>query len=125
MSIQDDVTLWRFLADEAQDGQLYLEDAVAKACRTAIDEQIGVYVEVLEGIEAMANVTGLGEFDCGMELARLLGLKAIDSAGDGDLATSLRDHIEVLKLMGETIQYSLDRVQEQDSSNSQDYNQVG
>ncbi|MGV9924946.1 hypothetical protein [Nocardia rhamnosiphila] len=58
-------------------------------------------------------------------MAKLLGLKAVDSAGDGDLSTALREHIRVLELMGATIQVSLDRVQEQDSSNSQDYNQVG
>ncbi|WP_063036854.1 hypothetical protein [Nocardia grenadensis] len=125
MTTQQDITLWRFLADEAEAGRLSLEDSVATACRTAIDNQIDVYVEVLDGIEAMANVSGLGEFACGTELARLLGLKAVDPGRDGDLATALRDHIEVLNLMGAAIQSSLDRVQEQDSSNSQSYKRVG
>lgn len=124
MSTQQDITLWRFLAGEAQAGRLFLDDSVATACRSAIDDQIDVYVEALGGIEAMANVTGLGEFACGVELGRLLGLKAVDPSGDGDMATSLRDHIEVLKLMGDTIQHSLDRVREQDFSNAQSYNQV-
>ncbi|WP_431939207.1 hypothetical protein [Nocardia grenadensis] len=110
---------------EANDGKLFLDPSVAKSCRTAIDAQIDVYRSCLDGISAMANVSGIGEFECGQELAKLLGLKAVDSAGDGDLSTALRDHIRVLELMGTTIQYSLDRVQEQDSSNSQDYNQVG
>ncbi|BDU09235.1 hypothetical protein [Nocardia cyriacigeorgica] len=124
MSMEQDITLWRRLADEAKSGQLFLDDSVAKGCKTAIDDQIDVYVEALNGIEAMSNVTGLGEFECGKELARLLGLKAVDPAGDGDLATSLRDHIEVLKLMGDTIQVTLDRLQDQDSTNSQGYNGV-
>ncbi|MBF6097215.1 hypothetical protein IU438_06635 [Nocardia cyriacigeorgica] len=124
MSVQDDITLWRSLADQAKAGQLFLDDAVAKSCRSAIDDQIGVYQECIEGIESMARVTGLGEFECGKELARLLGLKAIDPTGDGDLSTALRDHIEVLKLMGDTIQVTLDRLQEQDSANSQGYNGV-
>ncbi|MEV0105880.1 hypothetical protein AB0H42_05995 [Nocardia sp. NPDC050799] len=125
MSIEDSITQWQFLSDQAKAGQLYLEESVAVGCRTAIEAQIGVYQECLQGIGQMARVSGLGEFACGQELARLLGLKAVDSTGDGDLATSLRDHIQVLKLMADTIQVSLDRVQEQDSSNSQDYDQVG
>ncbi|MEU4314495.1 hypothetical protein [Nocardia sp. NPDC024068] len=124
MSLEEEISQWAFLAGEAESGRLFLDESVAKGCRAAIDAQIGVYEDCLYGIRDMEHVTGLGEFACGAELARLLGLKAVDPAGDGDLSSALRDHIEVLKLMGETIQYSLDRVQEQDSSNSQSYNQV-
>ncbi|WP_416563923.1 hypothetical protein [Nocardia testacea] len=125
MSLQENISQWEHLAGEAKAGQLYLDGTVARNCRAAIDAQLVVYQDCLYGVEQMARVTGLGEFACGQELARLLGLKADDPGGDGDLATSLRDHIQVLKLMADTIQVSLDRVQEQDSSNSQDYNQVG
>ncbi|MCX0270644.1 hypothetical protein NLM24_07985 [Nocardia zapadnayensis] len=125
MSLENNISQWEFLAREAEAGQLVLDGAVAASCRTAIDSQIGVYRDCLYGVERMSRVTGLGEFACGQELAKLLGLKAVDAAGDGDLSTALRDHIRVLELMGSTIQYSLDRLQEQDSSNSQDYNQVG
>lgn len=124
MSIRDDISQWEYLADEAKEGRLSLDESVAQGCRTAIDNQIAVYQDCLEGIGDMARVTGLGEFECGQELARLLGLKAVDPEGDGDLSTALRDHIRVLELMGATIQSSLDRTQEQDSSNAQDYNQV-
>ncbi|MFE3446540.1 hypothetical protein ACFXNW_26215 [Nocardia sp. NPDC059180] len=122
--MQDDISLWQHLSDEAKAGSLYLDDAVAKSCRTAIDDQIEVYEGVRQGISQMANVTGLGEFECGKELAKLLGLKAIDAGGDGDLDTALADHLRVLALMGDTIQVTLDRLQEQDSSNSQGYNGV-
>lgn len=124
MSLQENITQWEYLAGEAEAGRLFLDESVATSCRAVIDSQIGVYEECLQDIRRMANVTGLGEFECGQELARLLGLKAVDPAGDGDLATALRDHIRVLILMGDTIQHSLDRVQEQDSSNAQSYNQV-
>ncbi|CCF66138.1 hypothetical protein [Nocardia cyriacigeorgica] len=124
MSLDAEISRWQYLADQAKSGNLYLDDAVARSCRTAIDDQINVYTECLAGIERMANVTGLGDFECGKELGRLLGLKAFDPAGDGDLATALRDHLKVLALMGDTIQVTLDRLQEQDSTNSQGYNGV-
>ncbi|MGY4099558.1 hypothetical protein ACW2Q0_08350 [Nocardia sp. R16R-3T] len=124
MSMQENITLWQYLADEAKAGRLYLDDSVAKRCRTAIDNQIAVYDEARREVERMARVTGLGEFECGKELGRLLGLKAIDPTGDGDLDTSLKDHIRVLGLMGDTIQASLDRLQEQDTSNAQDFGRI-
>lgn len=124
MTIHDDVTLWQDLSEQAKNGDLSLDPAVAQGCSAAINAQIDVYRECLDDIQEMANVSGLGEFECGQELARLLGLKAVDPEGDGDLSTALRDHIRVLELMGATIQSSLDRTQEQDSSNAQDYNQV-
>lgn len=124
MSLEENINLWECLEGEANAGRIFLEESVAIGCRDAIDQQIGVYRECLDGIEQMARVSGLGDFECGQELARLLGLKAIDPDGDGDLNTALRDHIRVLELMGATIQHSLDRMREQDSSNSQSYNQV-
>ena len=124
MSLQESITQWEYLAGEAEAGRLLLDGSVAAACADVINKQIDVYRSCMVGIGDMARVTGLGDFECGVELARLLGLKAVDGGGDGDLDTALRDHIRVLELMGTTIQYSLDRMQEQDSSNSQDYNQV-
>ncbi|MCP2291801.1 hypothetical protein ACFYT3_22690 [Nocardia amikacinitolerans] len=124
MTVQEDITLWQRLAGEAKAGQLFLDDSVAKRCQTAIDSQLAVYQACLEGVDQMSKVTGLGEFECGKELAKLLGLKAIDPAGDGDLSSALKDHIRVLELMADTIQSSIDRLQEQDSTNSQAYNQI-
>ncbi|MEV6134718.1 hypothetical protein AB0L63_01320 [Nocardia sp. NPDC051990] len=124
MGMQEDITLWQYLADEAKAGRLHLDDSVAKRCRTAIDNQIEVYRDSMRDIDQMARVTGLGEFQCGKELAKLLGLKASDSEGDGDLDTALRDHIRVLELMGDTIQASLDRIQEQDTTNAQDFGRI-
>ncbi|MEV2220426.1 hypothetical protein AB0E01_11155 [Nocardia vinacea] len=124
MSMQQDITLWQYLSDEAKAGRLHLDDSIAKRCRAAIDNQITVYDEARRELSRMANVTGLGEFECGKELSKLLRLKAIDPEGDGDLDTALRDHIRVLGLMGDTIQASLDRLQEQDTSNAQDFGRI-
>lgn len=124
MGLEGNISQWEYLYAEADAGRLHLDESVAHSCRTAIDKQISVYEECLSDIEQMGRVSGLGEFECGKELARLLGLKAVDPGGDGDLKTALEDHIRVLMLIGDTIQASLDRTQEQDSSNAQDYNQV-
>ncbi|WP_280232385.1 hypothetical protein [Nocardia cyriacigeorgica] len=124
MTMNDEISRWQYLSDEAKAGRLSIDDSVAKACHTAIQDQINVYKAARQGIEEMAVVTELGEFACGQELAKLFGLKAVDAEGNGDLDTALRDHIRVLELMGDTIKATLDRLQEQDSTNSQGYNGV-
>lgn len=73
----------------------------------------------------MSQVGGLGDFAEGHELAKLLGLKAYDPEGDGDLYHALEDHIRVLKLMDETIQISLNRLAAQDEDNSHQLGDAG
>lgn len=75
--------------------------------------------------ERMSQVGGLGDFAEGHELAKLLGLKAYDPEGDGDLYHALEDHIRVLKLMDETIQISLNRLAAQDEDNSHQLGDAG
>ncbi|MEU7765147.1 hypothetical protein AB0B25_08500 [Nocardia sp. NPDC049190] len=64
-----------------------------------------------------ARVGGFGKFDCADELAKMLGAKAI--GGDGDVDSALKEHIEILTLMRDTIQTSVDRISAQDEVNAQ------
>ncbi len=118
MSMSEEVSRWRYLADEANAGRLLLDPAVAQSCRDACNRQIDLYVTLLEDLKMMTRVTGLGRFDCSDELANMLGAKAI--GGDGDVDSALKEHIEVLTLMRDTIQISVDRIGVQDDSNAQD-----
>ncbi|WP_054815534.1 hypothetical protein [Nocardia arizonensis] len=122
--MQDEINRWQYLSEEAKAGRLYVDADVAKQCRAALDRQIELYGDVRNNLAELSRVSGLGDFAEGLALARLLGLKAVDPAGDGDLDTALKDHIQVLGLIGETIQVSLDRLLEQDSSNAQDLDKV-
>ncbi|WP_327115402.1 hypothetical protein OHB12_01425 [Nocardia sp. NBC_01730] len=120
MSISEEVTRWRYLADEANAGRLYLDSSVAIGCRDACNRQIDLYVALRDELEMLTRVTGLGRFDCSDELAKVLGAKAI--GGDGDVDSALKEHIEVLTLMRDTIQISVDRTVAQDQANAQNTN---
>ncbi|MFI2283030.1 hypothetical protein [Nocardia beijingensis] len=118
MTLEEDRSRWQFLADEAKGGRLYLDPSVAKECRDACDRQIHLYQDLRNDLLYMRNVTGFGKFECSDELANMLGAKAI--GGDGDVDSALREHIDVLTLMRDTIQISVDRIGAQDDSNAQD-----
>ncbi|MDE1669125.1 hypothetical protein [Nocardia gipuzkoensis] len=116
--MSEEVSRWRYIADEANAGRLYLDRAVAASCRDACNRQIDLYVALREDLKMMTRVSGLGRFDCADELANMLGAKAI--GGEGDVDSALKEHIEVLTLMRDTIQISVDRIGAQDDSNAQD-----
>ncbi|WP_280250362.1 hypothetical protein [Nocardia abscessus] len=118
MALEEDRSRWQFLAGEAKGGRLYLDPSVAKECRDACDQQIHLYQELRNDLLYMSKVAGLGRFDCSDELANMLGAKAI--GGDGDVDSALKEHIEVLTLMRDTIQISVDRIGAQDDSNAQE-----
>ncbi|WP_063020301.1 hypothetical protein [Nocardia niwae] len=118
MALGEDLSRWQYLVGEAKAGRLYLDRSVAQACRDACKRQIDLYNQLRDDLQWVSKVSGLGNFDCADDLANMLGAKAI--GGDGDVDSALREHIEVLTLMRDTIQISVDRIGAQDDSNAQD-----
>ncbi|MGY1900321.1 hypothetical protein [Nocardia gipuzkoensis] len=118
MALGEDLSRWRYLAGEAKAGRLYLDRSVAQACRDACSRQIDLYDQLRDDLQWVSKVSGLGRFDCADELANMLGAKAV--GGEGDVDSALKEHIEVLTLMRDTIQISVDRIGAQDDSNAQD-----
>ncbi|WP_433520742.1 hypothetical protein ACQPZ2_25425 [Nocardia pseudovaccinii] len=116
MSMQEEKTRWQYLSGEAEAGRLYLDPSVAKSCRDACNRQIDLYSTLRNDLKIMSRVTGLGRFDCSEALAEMLGAKAI--GGDGDVDTALKEHIEVVTLIRDTIQKSVDKLEAQDESYS-------
>lgn len=114
MSMSEEKTRWQYLATEAEAGRLYLDPSVAKGCRDACNRQIELYAQLRDNLRYMRNVTGLGRFDCSDELAKMLGSKA--TGGDGDVDGALKEHIEVVTLIRDTIQKSVDKLEAQDES---------
>lgn len=113
--MEEQTKLWRHLADEAAAGRLYLDSDVVAGCRDACNRQIDLYESVRRDLRWLANVGGFGDFDCADALATMLGAKAI--GGDRDVDTALREHIEVLMLIRDTIEVSVDRLTAQESLN--------
>ncbi|MEV0248269.1 hypothetical protein AB0H76_16860 [Nocardia sp. NPDC050712] len=115
-ALNEQVSRWRYLADEAKSGRLYLDSSVAKECRDACNRQIDLYTEARRDLNQLRTVSGFGKFDCARLLEKMLGMKAI--GGDGDVDTALKEHIAVLELIRDTIQVSVDKYEAQDTVNA-------
>ncbi|MFC9894943.1 hypothetical protein ACFVMC_14750 [Nocardia sp. NPDC127579] len=116
MAINDEKARWSYLAQEARTGRLYLDSAVAAECRDVCNRQIDLYTKLRENLKQIVNVTGLGNFSCADELAKMLGAKAI--GGDGDVDAALKEHLEVITLIRDTIQVSVEMYEAQDAANA-------
>ncbi|MEV5833010.1 hypothetical protein [Nocardia sp. NPDC052112] len=114
MSMEQEKSRWQFLSGEADAGRLYLDPSVAKGCRDACNRQIGLYETMRDDLTFMKNVTGFGRFECSDELAKMFSAKAL--GGDGDVDTALKEHIDVLKLIRDTIQKSVDKLEAHDEA---------
>ncbi|MGK8511962.1 hypothetical protein ACRS5S_29390 [Nocardia asiatica] len=115
--MNEDITLWRYLADDAKAGRLYLDDSVSRDCLKACEDRIRVFTECRSMLRTMQRVTGLGDFPCADELAKMLGFRAI--GGEADFDSALAEHITVLELIRDTIKVSVDRLVEQEQVNAQ------
>ncbi|MEV6339609.1 hypothetical protein AB0M12_33435 [Nocardia vinacea] len=115
--MDEEITRWRHLADEAQAGRLTLDPSVANDCYAACEKQIHLYEDCRALLRHMNRVTGMGRFECADQLAKMLGEKAI--GGDGDVDSALAEHIEVVKLIRDTIKVSVQRISEQEQQNAQ------
>ncbi|WP_225726761.1 MULTISPECIES: hypothetical protein [unclassified Nocardia] len=121
-NMREEQNRWQYLAGEAEAGRLFLDPSVAKDCRDACNKQIELYKNLREDLKYMERVTGFGRFDCADELAKMLGAKAV--GGDGDVASALDAHIEVVTLIRDTMQKSIDKLQAQDEQNAQGFKQT-
>ncbi|PPJ07775.1 hypothetical protein C5E51_16425 [Nocardia nova] len=116
MAQSEDITLWKFLAEESKAGRLELDPSVSRECLKACEDQLAVYRDCRQMLGNMSNVTGLGDFPAADQLAKMLGAKAV--GGEGDFDTAFRDHIEVLQLIRDTIKHSVDRLVDHDQQNA-------
>ncbi|AYJ50499.1 hypothetical protein [Rhodococcus sp. P1Y] len=90
-------THWQALAVAADNGQLYLNSEAAAACSSACD----TYVEKLRlhqrHARELANASGWGDFDMGLELQTILANKAV--GGENNMVDVLQSHIDVVEEM--------------------------
>lgn len=121
MAESDDITLWKNLAEESKAGRLDLDPSIATDCLKACEDQLDVYKECQSLVKQAEHVTGLGDFPASDQLAKMLSLKAV--GGEGNFFDSLKEHIEVLSLIRDTIKYSVDRFTDQDRQNQQQIHQ--
>ncbi|MFC9662466.1 hypothetical protein ACFVJ5_19705 [Nocardia sp. NPDC127606] len=117
MASEDEKSRWQYLNEEAKAGRLYLDPSVATSCRDASNKQIDLFNQLKNDLQSVATVSGLGRFPAADELAKMLGMKAV--GGERDFNTAFQEHIDVLTLIRDTIEISVNKYQDQQVAQAQ------
>ncbi|MFF2391358.1 hypothetical protein [Nocardia sp. NPDC058114] len=117
MASEDEKSRWQYLNEEAKAGRLYLDPSVATSCRDASNKQIDLFNQLKNDLQSVATVSGLGRFRAADELAKMLGMKAV--GGERDFNTAFQEHIDVLTLIRDTIEISVNKYQDQQVAQAQ------
>ncbi|OLT33141.1 hypothetical protein C5142_23180 [Rhodococcus sp. BGS-1C] len=90
-------TYWQSLADAADQGHLFLNEAAAKACSQACSAYIEKLIDHQETAQSLAYIDGFGDFNSGQELRDLFAAKAV--GGEDNMVDVLQSHIDVVREM--------------------------
>ncbi|MFE9327038.1 hypothetical protein ACIHDR_36180 [Nocardia sp. NPDC052278] len=118
---EDDIAQWRKFAGQARTGELYLDDeAAARQCLTACDDRINDLNAMLTYANAAQNVSGFGDFNMANDLVKMF--KGQATGENNSIDVIIREHIEVVKDMGQIMALSIKRITGQDVTNSTYFN---
>lgn len=90
-------TYWQALANAADQGQLYLNAEAAERCFSACDSYVQKLRKHQEKARILANISGWGDFDMGLQLRQIFAEKAV--GGENNMVDVLQSHIDVVEEM--------------------------
>ncbi|KZF07268.1 MAG: hypothetical protein WBD41_21430 [Rhodococcus sp. (in: high G+C Gram-positive bacteria)] len=90
-------TYWQALAVAVDQGQLYLNPEAARACSAACDDYIHRLLDHQRKARVLANISGWGDFDSGLQLQDIFAKKAV--GGENNMFDVLQSHIDVVEEM--------------------------
>lgn len=105
MSVDDDLTRWKYLADQAKQGLLTLNPEAAAAYAAACQTLIGGLDSTKTTIRAATNLDALGGFAWADELRD--GLKGVVDGPDNSVQDTLDKYMQVAQLMSDTVNASV------------------
>ncbi|MET8872277.1 hypothetical protein [Nocardia sp. NPDC004604] len=113
---------WTRLLDSANAGELLLDPEVGKDLDKVCDDQIDRLNTVLERIDFISNITGLGTFNSGKILEKKFSETA--SSTNRSLDTVVQQHIESVKTAKEVVAKAIANFVAQDQHRASQFNQV-
>ncbi|MFI6778963.1 hypothetical protein [Nocardia sp. NPDC050412] len=118
---QSELAQWQRFAEQARSGELYLDsEEAARQCLTACDQRMQDLQDMARYTRQAQNVSGFGDFHMADDLVKMFKGQATGEANSIDAI--IREHIEVVKDMGEIMALSIKRITGQDVTNSAYFN---
>lgn len=108
---------WTTFADQARSGELYLDsEEAARLCLAACDQRLTDLRDMLSTAQRAQNVSGFGDFAMADALTGMFETQATGT--DNSIDKIIRDHIEVVRNMGEIMRISITRITGRDVTNT-------
>ncbi|MFI7670980.1 hypothetical protein [Nocardia sp. NPDC049526] len=112
---------WTRFAAQARSGELYLDsEEAAKQCLAACDKRLEDLNDMLNLSVNAQNVSGFGDFRMADDLVKMF--KGQATGENNSIDAIIREHIEVVKDMGQIMALSIKRITGQDVTNSIHFN---
>jgi hypothetical protein len=113
VSVDDDLTRWKFLADQAKQGLLTLNPEAATVYAAACQTLISGLASTQDAARYATLVDGLGGFAWSNELRD--GLKGVVDGPDNSVKDTLDKYLRVAQLMSDTVSASVRTLTGQDA----------
>ncbi|MEV6339227.1 hypothetical protein AB0M12_31500 [Nocardia vinacea] len=118
---ETELAQWTRFAAQARSGELYLDsEEAARQCMAACDQRLEDLNDMLNLSVNAQNVSGFGDFHMADDLVKMF--KGQASGENNSIDAIIREHIEVIKDMGEIMALSIKRITGQDVTNSVHFN---
>ncbi|MEV0710673.1 hypothetical protein [Nocardia aurea] len=118
---EPDIAAWEGFAAQARTGELYLDsEEAARQCLAACEQRLTDLSDLLTYAQLAQRVSGFGDFDMANDLVKQFLGQA--TGEDNSIDKIIREHIEVVKDMGEIMALSLKRITGQDVTNTVYFN---
>ncbi|WP_330253974.1 hypothetical protein OG874_05135 [Nocardia sp. NBC_00565] len=116
-----ETALWQRFAEQAKAGELYLDsEEAARQCLAACDQRVTDLEGILRYAQQAQFVSGFGDFHMADDLQKMF--KGQASGEPNSIDAIIREHMEVVKDMGQIMALSIKRISGQDVTNSVHFN---
>ncbi|OQS16553.1 hypothetical protein B0T36_02350 [Nocardia donostiensis] len=105
---------WQTLKNQATAGELRLDPEVGTALRLQADQMLSRLEAMVGQAANLAFVTGFGGLKSAQDLQKKFSLKA--DHGDDSAVKRLKESIEIVKLMRDTYELAIRKIDETDQS---------
>ncbi|WP_081511800.1 hypothetical protein [Nocardia donostiensis] len=107
-------THWQSLKTQAENGELRLDEQVGKELMKQADQLLTRLDTMVDAAGDLEHLTGFGGLESAKALKNKFALKAKN--GDDSAVKRLQESIEIVKLMRETYELSIRKLNETDQS---------
>ncbi|MBF6427110.1 hypothetical protein GV791_30285 [Nocardia cyriacigeorgica] len=114
---------WKGLKTQAENGELRMDPQIGSALKARADAMLTELDLMVFDVKALEHVSGFGTLGSAVALQKKFAAKA--TTADDSAQKRLQESIDIVKLMSETYELAIRRIEETDQSTAGTLGQTG